>query len=358
MEATTLIRTKLNRPQAVSDLVERPRLVEKLNKGLARKLMLVSAPAGYGKSTVVSAWVETIDFLSAWLSLDEYDDDLTMFGIYVTEAVRTAYPNACQTVTSLLQRQALPLPIRLADAFLFDLEALSGQLALVLDDYHTIQSLDVQAFMKRVVQRLPAHVHLVVISRVDPPLNLPRLRARQQLVELRSDELRFTPEEAKALLHQIAGEPISDEITTLLTERTEGWPVGLQMAGMSLRNSSDRNAFAQRFEQSRHRMVVEFFLSEVLDELPQAQRTHMLQVSIVDRFCAELCETVGETWAADCSGEVFTTKLVRSNLFTIALDDDGVWFRYHHLFRDLLRHRLRQTYSEEAIVQMHQRASN
>jgi LuxR family maltose regulon positive regulatory protein len=357
MDDLILIRTKLNRPRIVSDLVERPRLVAKLNKGLEQKLTLVSAPAGYGKSTAVSAWAKSVDFPQAWLSLDEYDNDLAAFGIYLAEAVRTAYHNACQTITPMLRASVLPPPNRLADAFLIDLEALPGELLLILDDYHTIQILNVHAFMKRVVQRLPSHIQIVMISRKDPPLNLPRLRAHQQLAEIRSADLRFTAEETHTLLQKLVGKPIDDEITTLLTERTEGWPAGLRMAGVSLRNSDNQHTFVKRFAQSQHHRVMDYLIGEVLDGMSESQQNLVLQTSIVDRFSAGLCEKITGQTPAGHSYKAFVADLRGSNLFTIPLDDEGVWYRYHHLFRDLLQMRLRQIFSKEAIAQMHQRAS-
>ncbi len=358
MQPATLIRTKLHRPPIPREWVERLRLVEMLNRGLERKLMLVSAPAGYGKSTAVSAWVETSDFPTAWLSLDEYDDDLTTFGAYLAEAVCAAYPGACQTFSSLLNVSTLPPPHRLADALLSDLEALPGPLVLALDDYHTIQSNDVHAFMKRMVHRLPAFIQLVVITRQDPPLSLPKLRAHRQLLEISGDDLQFTAEESRALLERIAGEPIGDEIATILNERTEGWPVGLQLAGIALRESRDPAAFARQFAQILHHQVIEYLLNEVLHELTVVERTAAVQLSIVERFCAGLCEAIIELPGSDClDGEAFIRKLTQANLFTIPLDDEGVWYRYHHLFKDMLQQRLQRMYTDEAIARIHMRAS-
>ena len=198
MATTTLIRTKLHRPPVPRDLIERPRLVGKLNQGLERKLTLVSAPAGYGKSTTVSVWAETLELPTAWLSLDEYDDDLATFGIYLVETVRTVYPDACSTFSALLHATTLPLPHHLADKFLVDLEKLPGPLALVLDDYHTLQNPDIHAFIQRMAHRLPAAIQLVLITRLDPPLDLPRLRAQRQVLEIDEGDLAFTPEESRA----------------------------------------------------------------------------------------------------------------------------------------------------------------
>ena len=213
--ASPLLATKLHRPRASAALVPRPRLLGELTAGLSQRLTLVSAPAGYGKTTLVNQWMDTIDHPSAWISLDEHDGDLATFLSYFVAAVRSVYPDAGRSTETLLRAPTLPSPDRLADSLLHDLVALPGPLILVLDDYHMIQTVDVQVVVARLVQHMPAHVHLVLTTRADPPLPLERLRGRQQLVELRSADLRFTLEEASQLLRQLLGPAAADETATL-----------------------------------------------------------------------------------------------------------------------------------------------
>ena len=217
-----MLATKLHRPRLAAPLVPRPRLLAQLTAGLDQGLLLVSAPAGYGKSTVVNQWLDTVDLPWAWVSLDEHDSDLAGFVGYLLAALRAVYPDAGLAVETLLQAPALPAPSVLADALLSDLAALPGPWLLVLDDYHAIQSLDVHALMKRVVQHRPAHVYLALTTRADPPLALERLRGQRQLCELRGADLRFTAEEAAQLLRQELGATLDDETAALLEQGTEG----------------------------------------------------------------------------------------------------------------------------------------
>ena len=352
-----VLTTKLHRPRASATLVPRLRLLEELEAGLSQRLMLISAPAGYGKTTVVSQWLDTVDHPSAWISLDEHDGDLAVFFSYFVAAVRSVYPDAGRSTETLLKAPTLPSPDRLADSMLHDLVALPGPLIFVLDDYHMIQTVDVQVAMARVVQHMPAHVHLVLTTRADPPLPLDRLRGRQQLLEIRSADLRFSTEEASHLLQQILGPAVADETAALLEESTEGWAVGLQLAAISMRGRSDPVAFARKITQSSHHLAADYLLAEVLEGLPQAQRACLLQTSLLDRFCVPLCDAVRGEASQELTGEDFVRAVRRSNLFLMPLDDEGTWYRYHHLFQHLLRNRLRQHYADAEIREMHARAS-
>ena len=211
--------------------------------------------------------------------------------------------------------------------------------------------------MARLLQHMPAHIHLILTTRADPPLPLERLRGRQQLAEIRSADLSFTPEEAGQLLQQILGETATDETAALLEESTEGWAVGLQLAAISLRGRSNPAAFARKIAQGGHRLVADYLLAEVLEVLPDALRTYLLQTSLLDRFCAPLCDAVRGEACQELTGEDFLRAVQRSNLFLVPLDDEGTWFRYHHLFQYLLRNRLRQVCSAAEIRDMHARAS-
>jgi LuxR family maltose regulon positive regulatory protein len=349
--------TKLHRSRASAALVTRPRLLEELTAGLSQRLTLISAPAGYGKTTLVNQWLDSLDRPSAWISLDEHDGDLATFLSYFLAAVRSVYPDAGRTSELLLRAPHLPSPDRLADSFLHDLLALPGPLILVLDDFHVIQTIDVHVAMARLVQYMPAHVHLVLTTRADPPLPLERLRGRQELTEIRSADLRFTLEEAGQLLRQVLGAAATDETTALLEESTEGWAVGLQLAAISLRHQNDPVAFAQKAAQSSHQLITDYLVAEALEGLPEAQKACLLQTSLLDRFCIPLCDAIRGDVHQELTGEDFVRAVRQSNLFVIPLDDEGIWFRYHHFFQHLLRNRLRQFYLDAEIRKLHARAS-
>ena len=355
--ASFLLVTKLHRPVTAAPLVPRPRLLEELTNGLSKRLTLISAPAGYGKTTAVNQWLDTVNLPAAWISLDEHDSDLATFLSYVLGAIRSVYPDADCSSEVLLRAPVLPSPDRLADYVLHDLISLPGPVILVLDDYHTLQTLDIHVVMARLVQHLPDHVHLILTTRSDPPLSLERLRGRQQLAEIRSADLRFTPEEAGQLLRQMLGAAATDETAALLEESTEGWAVGLQLAALSLRGRSDPAAFARRITQNGHQLAADYLLAEVLEGLPQTQRECLLQSSLLDRFCAPLCDAVRGEASHDLTGEDFIRAVRQSNLFLFPLDDEGLWFRYHQLFRHLLRTRLQQHFTAAQISDMHARAS-
>ncbi|MFZ2362219.1 MAG: hypothetical protein WA040_22960, partial [Anaerolineae bacterium] len=352
-----LLATKLHRPRLAAPLVDRPRLRARLTAGLDQGLLLISAPAGYGKSTVVNQWLDTVDLPWAWISLDEHDSDPATFLSYLLAALRSVYPEAGSAVESLLRAPALPAPAALADALLSDLAALPGPLLLALDDYHALQSLDVHAVMQRVVQHRPAHVRLALTTRADPPLPLERLRGRRQLRELHGTDLRFTTEEAAELLRQELGEAPDEETTALLEKSTEGWAVGLHLAALTLREQDDPVAFARKIAQGGHQLMLDYLLAEVLQGLPDDQRAVLLQTALLDRFCAPLIDAIQGDSGPTLPGADLLAELRRANLFLTPLDDQGTWFCYHQLFRQLLRHRLRRAYDEAEIRAMHARAS-
>ena len=355
--ASPVLRTKLYRPPPGSGLVVRPRLLETLNQGMDLPLTVVIAPAGYGKTTLVTSWLETITYDYAWLSLDDNDANLATFVAYLLEALRQSVPTLGSTAHVALRSPHLSPPTTLADCLLQDLAGHAEPLFVVLDDYHAVSGPGVRAFMERLIYHLPPGLHFVLIARSDPLLSLGRLRGRQQITEVRSADLRFTVHEAAELLRHIAGENLASELIPLLAERTEGWPVGLQLAAISLRDSADHEAFARRFAEHNHQVLTDYLISEVLDGLPETQRALMLHTSILDRFCAPLCEVIALEDAQPGAGAGFIAALRRANLFVVALDDEGVWYRYHLLFRDLLRHQLRQTVAADDIAAQHRRAS-
>jgi LuxR family maltose regulon positive regulatory protein len=352
-----LLDTKRHRPRLAASLVPRPRLLAHLTAGLDQGLLVISAPAGYGKSTVVNQWLDTVDLPWAWISLDEHDGQVATFLSYVLAALRSVYPDAGSAVETLLRAPALPAPPVLADALLSDLAALPGPWLLVLDDYHAILSLDVHAVMRRVVQHRPDHIHLALTTRADPPLALDRLRGQRQLCELRGADLRFTAEEVTRLLRQELGATLDDETAALLEQGTEGWAVGLHLAALSLRGQDNPAAFARKVVQSGHQLMLDYLLAEVLQGLPDDRSAVLLQTSLLERFCAPLVDAIQDENGPILPGAILLAELRRANLFLTPLDDQGTWFRYHQLFRQLLLNRLRQAHSAGAIRAMHARAS-
>jgi LuxR family maltose regulon positive regulatory protein len=355
--AVPMLATKLSRPSTPLLLIARPRLLDPLTTYVDRRLILVSAPAGYGKTALISHWLDAAAGAYAWLSLDEQDNELATFLLYLVAAIRGAYPDAMAAVEQLLRAPTLLPPIRLADAVLQGMAALPGPLILALDDYHAIKASDVHVLMARLIEHLPPHVHLALITRADPPLPLDRLRGRQQLGEIRAADLCFSAEETRLLLQQMLGPDVSEETVALLEDSTEGWAVGLHLAGLSLRNRSDPAVFARKIAEHGHQAITDYLLSEVLACLPQTQADCLLQTSLFDRFCAPLIDAAQADDGAKLSGDDFLRAIRRDNLFVVSLDDEGTWFRYHHFFQSLLRARLRQRYADAEIKAMHARAA-
>jgi LuxR family maltose regulon positive regulatory protein len=352
-----LIATKLHRPRASAALVPLPRLSRELTAGLGQQLTLISAPAGYGKTTAVNLWLESIAQPYAWLSLDEQDSNLALFAAYLVAALRTAYPEAGRNLSVGLAGPQDAQAEVLAALFVKDLEALGKPLVLVLDDYHLVREKEIQVFMARVIQTVPDGIHWVLISRADPPIGLARLRGRGQLAELRSPDLRFTRDETAELVQRLLGETAANDLVDCLHERTEGWPVGLQLAGIAARESENRLEFARRFAQTGHRPVIDYPLNEVLAELGEEQYVLALRASMLTRFCAQLCDVLTEGTQAQGQSQKLIDQAWKSNLFLISLDAEGIWYRYHHLFRDLLRQRLIQTVAPDTLIDLHQRVS-
>ena len=329
-----------------------------MTASLDRRLILISAPAGYGKTALISQWLGSVDQTYAWLSLDEQDDNLATFLLYLVAAIRTAYCEAMAAIELLLKAPTLLAPSRLADTVLQDMASLPGPLILALDDYHAIKTPGIHELFTRLVEHLPSHVHLVLITRADPPLPLDRLRGRRQLSEVRAVDLRFSSEETMLLLQQMLGSEVTEETAVLLEDSTEGWAVGLHLAALSLRDRSDPAIFARKIAQFGHQAITEYLLSEVLTGLPEPQRDLLLQTSLLDRFCPSLIDATTQVEdATKLSGGDFVRAVQRTNLFIVSLDTEGTWFRYHHFFQALLRARLGQQYSDAKIKAIHARAS-
>jgi LuxR family transcriptional regulator, maltose regulon positive regulatory protein len=349
-----LVTTKLRPSQSRPRLVARPRLTEKLDPEAGRRLTLVSAPAGFGKTTLVGEWAEERvagGHPVAWLSLDGGDNDPVRFLSYLVASLRTLEEGCGEVVLASLRTPEPPRIEALTGILLNEISAPPGELDLVLDDYHLINSDDVHRAVSFLLEHLPEGVHLVVSSRVDPPLPLARLRARSQMAELGAAELAFTREEAAAFLKGVMGLDPSMEDVSKLEGRTEGWIAGLQLAALSMRDREDVSGFVEAFSGS-HRDVLDFLAGEVLERQPELVGDFLLKTSFLESLTGPLCDVL----TGRSNGQAMLERLERENLFVVALDDERRWYRYHHLFADFLRGRLERE-NPGLAGELHLRAS-
>ena len=361
-ERGVLLATKLHMPRPRPGFVPRPRLAERLDEGLARGLVLVCAPAGYGKTTLLAEWVRRGRQPVTWLSLDAGDNDPARFWRHTVAALDQVRPGISERMGPLLGPPPPPSFEPLVTALINEV---AGQpdadeaLLLVLDDYHVISSQLVHEALGFLLEHRPPGLHLALTSRSDPPLALARLRGRGQLTEVRAAELLFTPGEAAALLQQIAaapggawpGAPLPDAVAAALAARTEGWAAGLQLAGLSLRGRSDVDGFVAAFTGS-HRYVLDYLAEEVLEHQGEQVRTFLLETSVLERLSGELCDAV----TGRPGSQALLEQAERAGLFLIPLDEVRGWWRYHHLFADLLRARL-QTEQPGRVPGLHRNAA-
>lgn len=349
-----LLSTKHHIPPLRASCVSRPRLQEKLLAGVKRPggLVLLSGPAGFGKTTLLTEAIAGLRQPAAWLSLDQADNDPIRFWMYLLAACQSVASDIGQSALALLQVPQ-PLPDETLPTILInDIDKSGADLVLVLDDYQVIQNQSIHAALAFLLEHLPDTFHLVISTRVDPPWPLARFRARGQLVEIRAADLRFTTEEAAAFLNQVMELNLSGEDIAALEVRTEGWIASLQLAALSMKGRSDISGFIQAFTGS-HVYVAEYLIEEVLVRQTDHVKDFLLQTSIFNRMNASLCNAV--TGRSD--SETILKNLCQSNLFVISLDEEGQWFRYHHLFADLLRARLPQNFPTTAIAALHRRAA-
>lgn len=349
-----LLKTKLYLPRVKSSRVSRPRLISKLNKVCEYKLTLVSAPAGFGKTSLLVDWSAQTDLLVGWLSLDSEDNDPNRFLSYLCAALDSTQEGIANTARTLLESVQMISPQTVVTVLLKDLEAAAEPVVLVLDDYQFITNPSIHDSLAYFLERAGQNLHLVVASRVDPSLPLARLRIEDDLLEMRTDDLRFTLDESADFFSQVMRLDISPEDIQALVTRTEGWVVGLQMAAISLKGTPNREQFIQTFSGS-HRYILEYLIQEVLDRQPEHVRDFLLKTSILDRLCSDLCDVV----IGQSPEPAYSTLdyLERSNLFLIPLDQDCHWYRYHHLFADLLRARFQQAFKIQDVIELHTRAA-
>ncbi|MEO7908959.1 MAG: LuxR C-terminal-related transcriptional regulator [Roseiflexaceae bacterium] len=396
--ASPLLATKLYIPALRPQLVSRPRLVERVQTGLLGKLTLIAAPAGFGKTTLLSAWLATrtaarglrteadsFDHQSsannpavAWVSLDADDNDPIRFWRYVTAALETIYPAIGTTTDALLQSSQPPPMDAVVTCLINAITPIALDAVLVLDDYHLITTPAIHAAITFLLDHLPAHLHLVMLTRADPPLPLTRLRSRGELTELRASDLRFTADEATTFLTVMMGLRLTNDQVTALETRTEGWAAGLQLAALAMQNRANHASFVAAFSGS-NRFVVDYLVEEVLARQPPHLQMFLTQTAILDRMCGPLCDAVlgvasdqlqvtrseadplvtrHSSLVTQASySQLILDQLERANLFLIPLDDERQWYRYHHLFADVLRARLYSGATANEVAALHQRAS-
>jgi LuxR family maltose regulon positive regulatory protein len=351
---SNLLTTKIRLPALPAKRVQRSRLLQKLNEGLGsnRRITLVSAPAGFGKTTCIAEWVNALDcWTASWLSLDSADDDPARFFTYLVKALQRVNQNFGLELDGTLLAGQLPSAEILATSLVNELLELESQFLLILDDFHVIQDRFILQVFEYLLANLPRSLHLVLITREDPPLPLAQLRAKNQLTEIRAGDLRFNGHDAEQFYTEVMGLSLTQTDINLLAEKTEGWIAGLQLAGLSIREREDPSGFIASLS-GRHRYILGYLTEQVLDRQPKEIRHFLLQTSILDKLNGDLCNSI--TRRKD--GQAFLEQVYKANLFLIPLDDDGHWYRYHHLFADLLRN-LQNEFQEEEVAKLHQRAS-
>jgi LuxR family maltose regulon positive regulatory protein len=351
--ASPLIRTKFHMPLPRRGIVARPRLDDILGRASEARLTVVSAPAGFGKTTLLASWLagpHAGEPAVAWLSLTEGDGDPTTFWPYVVGALQNAVPGIGDATLQLLESGQLPIESVLATV-VNELSVLPHDVHLVLDDYHLADGPGIQAGMTFLLEHLPQQAHLVLTTRADPALPLARLRARGELVEIRAADLRFTQDEAATYIKEAVGRDIDPSIIATLEQRTEGWIAALQLAALSIQGRDDVAGFIEGFS-GDDRYVVDYLVEEVLQRLPDRVRSFLLRTSVLDRLSAPLCEAV----TGERGGRAMLESLDRANLFLVPLDDSRHWYRYHALFADVLHTFLLDEHRDE-VPELHRRAS-
>ncbi|MGV0786022.1 LuxR C-terminal-related transcriptional regulator [Mycolicibacterium sp. XJ2] len=351
-ERAVLLATKLHVPALGHELVHRAALLDALSVGRRRKLTLLSAPAGWGKTTLLAQWASAAgkDQRFGWLSLDRSDNDPVWFWMYVVAALQTVNPEVGMRAVELLALGADPVQVVLP-TLLNDLDTIASPMVLILDDYHLVVNRTVHEQMEFVIGRMPANLHLVLATRSDPMLPLARLRASGDLVEMRSDDLRFNTAETGQLLNILLGSELEDEDVELLQRRTEGWAAGLYLAALSLAGRPDVSIFIKTFA-GDNRHIVDYLMAEVLDRQRPQLLKFLLRTSILGRLSGALCDAILETSGSAAVLE----KIDHENLFLVPLDTSRRWYRYHHLFGELLRAELERT-EPDLVAALHRRAA-
>jgi LuxR family maltose regulon positive regulatory protein len=351
---TSLLKTKLNIPPARPQMVPRPRLIERLKEGLSYNLILVSAPAGFGKTTLLSEWtrISQPQVRTAWVSLDEGDNDPVRFWDYLIAALQTLQRGYGEKILPWLHSSHLPSTESMLTAMINELSIVKGDFVIVLDDYHLIASQQIHDGITYLLEHLPAQIHLVIATRADPPLPLARLRGKGMMLEIHTDDLRFTQDETASLLKELKTPAFNAKDIVALDERTEGWVVGLKMAALSIRGQKDVPGFIAAFTGSQ-RYIMDYLMEEVLQRQSVELRDFLTKTSVLRRLTAPLCDVL--TGRRD--SQDILLNLERDHLFIMPLDETRQWYRYEHLFADLLRHQCEMVYGTEQVTALHLLAS-
>jgi LuxR family transcriptional regulator, maltose regulon positive regulatory protein len=357
-----VLSTKLYVPPIHSSLVRRPRLAQYLENGYqtGKRVTLVSAPAGFGKTTIIREWITATEPVKpfGWLSLDDGDNDPVRFLIYLVSAIQKVNAEIGKTILTSLNSSQIPPLLDLVESLINEISFEAEPFLIVLDDYHLIKKMEVHSVLQLLLKRQPDALHLVIITREDPPFSLPRMRVQGQITEIRERDLRFTLSEAQTFLGRTMGLDLSAQDIGKLEERTEGWAAGMQLAALALdelSNDEERRTFIEAFTGS-NRMIVDYLISEVLQRQSETTRQFLLRTSILERFCAELCDHVVFGDNGEGSSQSVLDILEQGNMFLVPLDSQRQWYRYHHLFSEMLFHSLRRS-SPEQIPALHRKAS-
>jgi ATP/maltotriose-dependent transcriptional regulator MalT/CheY-like chemotaxis protein len=358
-EKTPIIHTKLHRPPIPKNHVDRPRLLKQFEKDHRKPLTLVSAPAGYGKSILLSFWLENCDCPNAWYSLDESDNSLRQFLIYFLSAIRTMFPDAVEKTLALANSSNLPPMKGLVASLLNEMNLIDQDYILAIDDIHLVQEKQVHDLFTELLRYPPKRMHLALSGRRDPFLPIPSLRSQELVTEIRLQDLCFNTAETKAYLEQVLEDQIEDAIAAKWTEKTEGWITGLHLAALSIYHRGDAAGMLSEMPGGLQ-YVTEYLFSEVFERQSPEIRHYLLSTAILDRFCTPLCDVLYgldvDSRQADISSWDFINLLKKENLFIINLDAENRWFRYHHLFKQLLQNQLKRYHSPEEISALHSRA--
>lgn len=365
-EHLPLLETKLHPPRVAHGPILRPQLFELLDAGKDDALTLVSAPPGYGKSVLLTTWLTERELSYGWVSLDDSDNDPDSFLHYLVGAIQKQHPEACHKIANLPSNSQAADLSHLASHLTEEIATCKKPFLLILDDFHYIRNSEIHNFLSELIQKPPPLLRLIILTRRDPPLPLNALRSQGGLTEIRMQDLRFQIEEAADFLKSVTGDSLSEQTLQNLDKQLEGWAAGLRLVSLNLRYCKDANQFLGELKGSPQ-AVREYLMNEVLDQQPEMFSKCLLKVSVLDRFCAPLCKdlciSTDPDLEAQCremhDGEEFPLmpKLLESNLFMIALDDEGTWYRFHHLFQDFLRERLKSESGEENLALLHSQAA-
>ncbi len=355
---TTLITTKLNPPIVSPDWLERPHLISRLIQFPERGFTLVSAPAGFGKSSLIASWAKEQQLPYAWLSLDKYDNDLRMFLGYFLTAIQRIFPNSFSDLDHILQAPDLPFMAALAAPIINGIENLPQRLMLVLDDYHTLNNNRITQLIERMVDQAPTKFHLVIVTRSDPLLPLARWRLRGSMVEIRQNDLHFLDQEAAQFMQTAVDEHLDPDFIIRLNQHMEGWIAGLRLASISFSDHPPEEILSTNLSGDLQNSITSYFFTEVLSHQPAHVQNFLLQTAFVDRFCVELSQDLVQFSIEDVPHRDIISHLLQSNLFIIPLDQINDWFRYHHLFRRMLQQKAYTQLGRAAVLAIHERAAS